>query len=44
MTSMFHEHHQTLRLRSVHLENKGNLLLPNNVVFKGKDFVVVFVA
>ena len=32
MTSMFYEHPQTLSLWSVHLENKGNLLLPNHVV------------
>ena len=42
MTSMFYEHPQTLSLLwSVHLENKGNLLLPNYVAIKGKDFVVV---
>ena len=41
MTSMFYEHPQTLSLWSVHLENKGNLLVPNHVVIKGKDFVVV---
>ena len=41
MTSMFYEHPQTLSLWSVHLKNKVNLLLPNQVVIKGKDFVVV---
>ena len=40
MTFMFYKHPQTLSLWSVHLENKGNLLLPNHVI-KGKDFVVV---
>ena len=34
-------HPQTLSLWSVHLANKGNLLLPKHVVIKGKDFVVV---
>ena len=41
VTFMFYGHPQTLSLWSVHLENKGNLLLPNHVVIKGKDFVVV---
>ena len=43
MTSMFYEHPQTLSLWSVHLENKGNLLLPNHLVIKGKDSVVISV-
>ena len=41
MTSTFYKHPQTLSLWSVHLENKENLLLPNHVVIKAKDFVVV---
>ena len=43
VTFTFYEHPQTLLFWSVHFEKKGNLLLPNQVVIKGKDFVVVFV-
>ena len=41
MASIIYEHPQTLSLWSGHLENKGNLLLLNHVLIKGKEFVVV---